>query len=107
MRTDCAAYCEFLAKKTHLYDYARFNVKIVSVTWQDDKGIWAIKAVDTKTGEQIDDHANVVINSTGLLAQPKYADVKGLEKFKGPVLHTAEWRSEDLKGKTIALVKVL
>jgi cation diffusion facilitator CzcD-associated flavoprotein CzcO len=103
--SDCAKYALFLAKRYHARDYIRFDVEIQSANWDDPSGKWHVQCKDLKTGEEWTDKAEVLINSTGLLSQPRYPKLEGIEEYNGLVLHTAQWRSEsDFKDKKVALV---
>lgn len=44
------------------------------------------------TGETFEDEANVLISARGGLNIPAWPDIPGLQtKFKGKVMHSAEW----------------
>lgn len=41
----------------------------------------------------------------GALHVPHYPEIPGIERFSGPSLHSATWRSDvDLAGKTVAVI---
>ena len=49
--------------------------------------------------------ADFVINSTGILHHPAKPDIKGIEAFKGPIFHTAEWdHNVELAGKKVCII---
>ena len=49
--------------------------------------------------------ANAVISGVGILNRPLIPDLPNLERFRGPVFHSAQWdHSVDLLGKRVALV---
>ncbi|KAL8277250.1 hypothetical protein RQP46_010319 [Phenoliferia psychrophenolica] len=99
-------YCEFVAEKCGVRDVTRFQTNIDTVTWDKDLALWKVSCTDVATGEKFTDEANVFVNASGLLSQPKFPDVADLDKFEGgEVLHSALWKPEvDLSGKRIALV---
>lgn len=75
-----------------------------SVTWDHKSCTWKMKLHDVKTGEEFTDETNILVNAGGILSQPKLPSLDGLEIYKGELLHSAHWRTVDLKGKRVALV---
>jgi cation diffusion facilitator CzcD-associated flavoprotein CzcO len=51
------------------------------------------------------DVADVLITACGQLSQPSVPPLPGLDRFDGPVFHTARWRHDvDLTGRRVAVV---
>lgn len=50
-----------------------------------------IEVEDLVTGKRFTDKADVLINSSGLLNNFKWPDLKGLSTFKGKLVHSAAW----------------
>jgi cation diffusion facilitator CzcD-associated flavoprotein CzcO len=78
----------------------RLDTEVVSAVFDDDSGEWT---VTTAAGDR---HvADFVICATGVLHNPAYPDIPGLEDFDGPVVHTARWE-EDLvtHGRSVAVI---
>lgn len=48
----------------------------------------------TDTGEKFDDEAEIVIVARGALNDAKWPDVKGMDTFKGEVMHSSAWNEE-------------
>ena len=49
--------------------------------------------------------AKVLVSGAGPLVEPKIPDIPGLERFAGPVFHSARWDHDaDLKGKRVVSV---
>lgn len=48
----------------------------------------------TDTGEKFEEEAEVVIVARGALNDAKWPDVRGLDTFKGEVMHSAAWNQE-------------
>ena len=48
---------------------------------------------------------DIVIAATGVLVNPAYPDIKGLDSFAGEKWHTARWRDDvSLKGKRVGII---
>jgi cation diffusion facilitator CzcD-associated flavoprotein CzcO len=76
----------------------RFNEEVTSARWTGDS--WRIA---TPSGLSLT--ASVVITAVGRLHQPKFPQIKGLEDFDGPVMHTARWDHEvGTAGKRVGLI---
>jgi cation diffusion facilitator CzcD-associated flavoprotein CzcO len=51
------------------------------------------------------DHADVVIAATGVLHHPRYPDIDGLDRFAGPMFHSARWdHSAQLAGARVGII---
>lgn len=51
------------------------------------------------------DTADILVKGTGILNKWKWPDLKGLQTFKGNLMHTAGWDSKfDWTNKTVALI---
>jgi cation diffusion facilitator CzcD-associated flavoprotein CzcO len=104
---DCQRYAEFVASKTNIRDITKFNTRVLSANWDEDAAEWVVELEDVKTGAKTTDRAPVLINGSGVLSKPKKPVLPGMDLFKGPQLHSAQWGpagTEALKGKRVALV---
>lgn len=79
-------HCARIAKQWNLYDHAKFQAEVTTMTWDGDKRRWHI---ETKAGDSID--ARFVIMANGPLHKPKLPGIKGIEKYKGHTFHTSRW----------------
>lgn len=71
--------------------------------WDGDS--WNVSIKDLTTGETTTDTCDILVNAGGALNNWKWPDIPGLDKYKGTLLHTANWdESVDLKGKTVGLI---
>ncbi|MEH6589684.1 MAG: NAD(P)/FAD-dependent oxidoreductase [Halioglobus sp.] len=92
------AYFERVGRKYGVTDSISFNEAVTSCIYKDGK--WTV--VTSKDRTII---ADFVINSTGILHHPAKPDIPGIESFKGPVFHTAEWDHDvELSGKNVAVI---
>lgn len=85
--------------------YIKLRHEITRVEWDDDAGLWRVKARNIETGEEVEDAAEFFINAGGVLNNWKWPDVPGLKDFKGKLMHTAKYdRGFDLTGKRVAVL---
>lgn len=101
------------AKGNELYDYAnqcvdkynirenfQFNIDIEKAVFDEQTATWKVYAKNGKTFT-----SNSIISATGALTDPKYPEIKGLDKFKGKLIHTARWdKNYELNGKKVAVI---
>jgi cation diffusion facilitator CzcD-associated flavoprotein CzcO len=88
-----------------LRHYIRFSHIVIETTWDDDKGQWNITTKDLQTGAVLRDWCHILVHATGYLNKPAWPKAPGLDAFKGPKIHSANWdETIDLKGKNIILV---
>ena len=83
-----------------LAPYLRLNTRFCEAVWDESKGVWNATAGD---GMRI--RARVLVSGMGALHVPRYPELPGIERFKGPAFHSSTWdRSVDLSGKNVAVV---
>uniref|UniRef100_A0A0B7K767 FAD/NAD(P)-binding domain-containing protein n=1 Tax=Bionectria ochroleuca TaxID=29856 RepID=A0A0B7K767_BIOOC len=98
-------YYDDFATKYDLRHYIRFSHIVIETTWDDDKGQWNITTKDLQTGAVLRDWCHILVHATGYLNKPAWPKAPGLDAFKGPKIHSANWdETIDLKGKNIILV---
>ncbi len=93
-------YLKNVVSTNNLHAYLRLNAAIVHMKYLEQHGLWQLT-------DQQGHHTTVrtVISAVGPFQSVKLPDVKGLEEFKGQVIHSARWNKNiDLKGKRVAVV---
>lgn len=95
-------YLELVAKEHDLEPHLVFGARVTEARWDDERLQWT---VTTAAGAR---HvADVVVSAVGLLSSPNRPDWPGLDDFRGPVMHTQEWRHDvDLSDQRVAVVGV-
>ena len=78
------AYFERMAREHDVERSIRFGEEVTSCEFSN--GRWHL---ETAGGHR--DHADVVIAATGVLHQPRYPDIEGLDRFEGPLFHSSRW----------------
>lgn len=80
-----------------------FGTRVSGAEWSEESATWTVKA--RRGGEEVTYEGNVLLVATGPNNGPKYPDVQNMDRFKGRIVHTAQWDKElDLTGKKVVLV---
>jgi cation diffusion facilitator CzcD-associated flavoprotein CzcO len=92
-------YLQNVADQYQLRDLINYDHDVRDVSFDETKKLWRLT---TSQGEYF---ARCVIMATGGLAEPRLPEIKGLELFQGPIMHTAKWNDAiDLVGKRVGLI---
>ena len=94
------AYADHCADKYGIRSRIRFNTKVISAEFDDERDLWRLQ---TDPGGEIT--ARFVIGASGVLTVPKLPDIDGVDSFDGITMHTARWdHTQDLTGKRVAII---
>ena len=93
-------YLERCATDIGARPHLRFGATVTGAALDEDAGLWRVEV----NGSEVLT-ARVLISCMGGLSNPSYADVPGLDSFRGPSFHSAEWDHDaELAGKRIAVI---
>lgn len=82
----------------------RFGMEVESADYDAETAQWQVRCRKADGSSEVL-AANAVITCVGQLNRPSIPQIPGLDKFPGPVFHTAKWdHSVDLKGKRVAMI---
>lgn len=83
-----------------------FKTRCVGAVWDEDASEWIVTLENTETADQMMVvKCDVLVSAVGRLNNWKLPDIKGLDGFLGPVLHTANWPKDfQYAGKDIAII---
>ena len=96
-------YFQETADQFGLREHTHFNSEVTALEYDASSASWLIHVTDDDGQQQI--KANVVITATGQLNRPKMPDLKGIDEFKGPWFHSAEWdHNISLKGQKVGII---
>lgn len=73
-----------------MLEHIRLNSRITSSKWNAERSKWVL-VVSPKGEKHKIVEGDVFINAAGILNQWEWPDIPGLDIFKGPKLHTANW----------------
>lgn len=97
-------YFEGVMQRWNVEKHVVWNTEVLAAEWDDPACEWKVttRGPDGTTSLR---QARVVIAAIGQLNRPLIPDLPGLETFRGPVFHTAQWdHSVQLSGKRVALI---
>lgn len=77
-------YLEAVARRFDVEKYVQYSSEVRTMVF--DHGCWHITTADGRR-----DVADVVVAATGVLHHPSYPAIDGIDRFAGPVFHTARW----------------
>ena len=98
-------YFDHFAKKYHLRKYCKIRHQVTGAIWNNEKGGYDVKVHDLISGNEFHDYCDILINASGILNAWRWPAIPGIEKYKGPLLHTANWDSTvEMKGKHVGLI---
>ncbi|KAK6359188.1 hypothetical protein TWF696_000353 [Orbilia brochopaga] len=119
------AYFAKVCDDYNLRPHITFNTEVESATYDETRKLWSVRlrkhavaswettshpwVKDLKYSGQVGDtwthECKVLFTAVGLLIRPMEVKIEGMEKFNGPVFHSAIWdHSVDLEGKDVVLL---
>lgn len=91
--------------KFDLRKHIHGSVECVGARWLSDKSQWEVHLKDHKTKIEYKRYATVVVSAVGAISFPRDVKFPGMEKFQGPLFHTARWdHSVNYRGKRVAVI---
>ena len=94
------AYANELVENFQLAPSIRLGDPARTAVWDENDKLWR---VTTLSGETIE--ATAIVGALGQLNKPKWPTIDGLDKFAGPIMHTARWdRSQSWEGKRVGVI---
>lgn len=91
--------------KFDLRKHVHSSVECVGARWDDDRRKWAVQLKDLTSGITYQRYASVFVSAVGAISFPRDVKFKGMEKFQGPIFHTARWdHSVKYEGKRIGVI---
>lgn len=96
-------YFKRFSAKHKLERYIHVRCEIISATWKGT--VWDVEVYDHQNDSIFHSECDVFISATGVLNKWSWPAIKGLEKFQGNLLHSANWDSKiSLDGKRVGLI---
>ena len=94
-----------MAVAYHVPDQTQLTTEWKGAQWMESSGTWHVQLCDLNTGQEFVHEAKVLISAVGGYTNPNLPMLPGLERFEGPVVHTAKWDQEyDLRGLNVAVI---
>ncbi|GIX30591.1 MAG: monooxygenase [Porticoccaceae bacterium] len=102
--SEILAYLKRIACQFGVRERIRFNEEVVSARYDEARARWIV----TSRGADGAAHtyeAKVLVSAVGILNRPRIPQIPGIERFRGPLFHSARWPERlDLAGKKVVLV---
>ena len=93
------AYLHNCAERFGILPHICWETKLLEAVWHDDERRWYLT---TNRGLVI---ADIFISGQGPLSEPAFPSLPGMERFEGPIFHSAQWQHDyDLRGKRLAVI---
>ena len=98
--SEIRAYLQGVADRFGVTPLIRFNADVERATFDEQSGRWRLAVAN---GDDVE--AEVLITACGQLTRASIPDVPGLDRFKGPIFHSAHWDEQfDAAGKRVAVI---
>ena len=94
-------YLQHVADRFDLRRDIRFETRVESAAWDDDRRVWEIA---TSAGDIVT--CRWYVMATGCLSAPKDPDIEGADSFGGDVYFTSRWPHEgvDFTGRRVGVI---
>lgn len=97
-------YLERSAEEFGLTDRISLNTEMLSGAWDEEGRFWRVE-LKNPDGSTETVEAQALVSAIGQLSLPTLPEIDGIDRFKGPLFHTAEWPEDlSLKGKRVAII---
>lgn len=80
-----------MAEKFGATRFIKTQHKVVGCVWIAESKKWSVRVQKTDTGEIFTETVDVLIAARGQLNEVSWPEVPGLDKYRGKLLHSAEW----------------
>ncbi|OBJ83794.1 flavin-containing monooxygenase [Mycobacterium asiaticum] len=92
-------YMRDVVRRFGLLPHLLLNCAVEGLDWDPVEQLWRIQTV---LGERTAKH---IVVATGALAEPNIPQLPGMDRFAGPLFHSARWdHGIDLTGKRVAVI---
>ena len=94
-------YARHIADRFGLRDEIELNTRVSGAAFDESAQCWRIQAADGQSWS-----ARFIVLATGPLSSPNTPAFRGLERFAGPLHHTAQWPHVpvDFTGKRVGII---
>ncbi len=93
------AYLRDCADRFGVRPFIRFQHELLEARWLEQPQHWLLR---TSQGSFT---ADVLISGHGGLSAPSIPEIPGIDRFRGTVFHSAQWRHDhDLSGERVAVI---
>lgn len=102
---EISEYLGRVAEKYGVLRFVKLRHEVVSCRWDETAKKWTLDILQIQTGETMQDDADVLVLARGMLSDPAWPKIPGLDTFEGQVMHSAMWKEGyDFKNKRIGVI---
>lgn len=91
LQPEIITYFRSIAEKHDVPRRIIFRSIVHKAEFDERTGTWLVTILDQKTGEIYQKRARVLVSAVGALSVPKECEIKGAEKYRGTMFHSAKW----------------
>jgi 4-hydroxyacetophenone monooxygenase len=103
-RDEILAYIGSTTDRFDLRPHIRFGTEVTTAAFNETTQRWQITTRSTDGATETTE-ATALISAVGQLNRPSIPPIPGIDRFRGPLFHTARWdRMVDLTGKRVAII---
>jgi cation diffusion facilitator CzcD-associated flavoprotein CzcO len=105
LQPEIVAYFRDVAEEHDVLQHISFGSTVLKAEFGEATGTWRTMILDRKTGRTQEMRSRVLIAAVGALSVPKGCDIKGAERYKGRLFHSAQWdHSFDWSNKEVVVI---
>ena len=105
LRAEIWQYVDDLITKYNLRERMTFRTEVESAVWDENRKLWRVFLRDKQTGVEYAHDCRILFHGGGVLVDPNYPNIPGMQDFKGDAFHTARWKEDvDVKGKNVVVI---
>jgi cation diffusion facilitator CzcD-associated flavoprotein CzcO len=98
-------YLHHIASKYDINSRLRLNAEMLNATWDEETKVWTVKYRESKSYEISELRSKILVSAIGQLVVPSYGGIKGMDRFKGDILHCICWSADiALDGKDVVVI---
>jgi cation diffusion facilitator CzcD-associated flavoprotein CzcO len=99
-RAEIQAYLVDCVSRSGLETHIRSSTRVIEARWDDHEGHWQVR--DQRGTIH---RGEILVPAIGGLSRPAWPRIEGLNRFKGPVIHSQQWPDHlDLSGQRVAVI---
>lgn len=84
-------YLQGVAEKFGATRFIKTQHQVVRCVWNAETKKWLVRVQKTGSGDVFEEEVDVVLAARGQLNDVSWPEVPGLDKYRGKLLHSAEW----------------
>ncbi|GAD97270.1 conserved hypothetical protein [Paecilomyces variotii No. 5] len=105
LQPEIVAYFRSVAEKHDIPRHIVFRSTVQKAEFEERTGTWLVTILDQKTGEIYQKRARVLVSAVGALSVPKECEIKGAERYREMMFHSAKWdQGFDWTGKEVVVI---